>query len=190
MVKHNIERKGKKLWTSNPAGDRVRYYQAFDAESEARFVASRILEHRQEQYDLRSAVLYRTNSQSRVFEEAMRRAGLPYNIVGGFSFYERIEVRDIIAYLKLALNPNDSIALARVINSPPRGIGKQTLEEIDRRARESGCTPWKAISSIIERPEGLSSRAVSALRNFRKLISDLVAIAGDVQSPTPNVQGL
>jgi len=190
VVKHNIERKGKKLWTSNPAGDRVRYYQAFDAESEARFVASRILEHRQEQYDLRSAVLYRTNSQSRVFEEAMRRAGLPYNIVGGFSFYERIEVRDIIAYLKLALNPNDSIALARVINSPPRGIGKQTLEEIDRRARESGCTPWKAISSIIERPEGLSSRAVSALRNFRKLISDLGAMAGDVQSPTSNVQGL
>ena len=73
--------------------------------------------------------LYRTNSQSRVFEEAMRRAGLPYNIVGGFSFYERMEVRDIIAYLKLALNPNDSIALQRVINSPPRGIGKQTVEE-------------------------------------------------------------
>ena len=130
VVKHNIERKGKTLWTSNPQGDKVRYYQAFDAESEARFVASKILEHRQEQYDLRAAVLYRTNSQSRVFEEAMRRAGLPYNIVGGFSFYERMEVRDIIAYLKLALNPNDSIALQRVINSPPRGIGKQTVEEI------------------------------------------------------------
>src|SRR6185436_7224173 len=74
VVKHNIERKGKKLWTSNPQGERVRYYQAFDAESEARFVASKILDHRQEQYDLRAAVLYRTNSQSRVFEEAMRRA--------------------------------------------------------------------------------------------------------------------
>lgn len=187
VVKHNVERKGKKLWTSNPTGDRVRYFQAFDAESEARFVASKILEHRQEQYDLRSAVLYRTNSQSRVFEEAMRRAGLPYNIVGGFSFYERMEVRDIIAYLKLALNPNDSIALARVINSPPRGIGKQTLEEIDRRARESGRTPWEAISLIIESPENLSSRAVSALKNFRKLVLDLGAMAGDVQGPTSNV---
>ncbi|MDQ2855635.1 MAG: UvrD-helicase domain-containing protein, partial [Acidobacteriota bacterium] len=111
VVKHNTERKGKNLWTSNPAGDRVRYYQAFDADAEARFVAQRIREHRHEQPNIRAAVLYRTNSQSRVFEEAMRRAGLPYNIVGGFSFYERMEVRDIISYLKLALNPTDSIAL-------------------------------------------------------------------------------
>ncbi len=178
VVKNNTERKGKKLWTSNPAGDHVRYYQALDAESEARFVASKILEHRQEQYDLRSAVLYRTNSQSRVFEESMRRAGLQYNIVGGFSFYERMEVRDIIAYLKLALNPNDSIALARVINSPPRGIGKQTLEELDRRATESSATLWEAISLVIEKPENLNSRAVSALKNFRKLIRDLGEKAG------------
>ena len=178
VVKNNTERKGKKLWTSNPAGDHVRYYQALDAESEARFVASKILEHRQEQYDLQSAVLYRTNSQSRVFEESMRRAGLQYNIVGGFSFYERMEVRDIIAYLKLALNPNDSIALARVINSPPRGIGKQTLEELDRRATESSVTLWEAISLVIEKPENLNSRAVSALKNFRKLIRDLGEKAG------------
>jgi len=178
VVKNNTERKGKKLWTSNPTGDRVRYYQAFDAESESRFVASKILEHRQEQYDLRSAVLYRTNSQSRVFEESMRRAGLQYNIVGGFSFYERMEVRDIIAYLKLALNPNDSIALARVINSPPRGIGKQTLEEIDRRATDAGVTAWEAISLIIEKPETLGSRAVVALKGFRQLIRELGEMSG------------
>ena len=178
VVKHNIERKGKKLWTSNPQGERVRYYQAFDAESEARFVASKILDHRQEQYDLRAAVLYRTNSQSRVFEEAMRRAGLQYNIVGGFSFYERMEIRDIIAYLKLALNPNDSIALARVINSPPRGIGKQTLEEIERRSREHGVSHWETISLIIEKPGTLGSRAISALRSFRKIILQLREMAG------------
>ncbi len=188
VVKNNTERKGKKLWTSNPAGDRVRYYQAFDAESEARFVSSKILEHRQEQYDLRSAVLYRTNSQSRVFEEAMRRAGLQYNIVGGFSFYERMEVRDIVAYLKLALNPNDSIALARVINSPPRGIGKQTIEEIERRALESSVTAWEAISLIIENPENLGSRAISALKSFRKLVRDLGVMSGEVQGPMSNVQ--
>src|SRR6476660_3346719 len=88
VVKHNVERKGKTLWTSNPPGERVRYFQAFDAESEARFVAAKIREHRGEQFDIRAAVLYRTNSQSRVFEEAMRRAGLAYNIVGGFSYYE------------------------------------------------------------------------------------------------------
>ena len=182
VVKNNTERKGKKLWTSNPTGDRVRYYQAFDAESESRFVASKILEHRKEQYDLRSAVLYRTNSQSRVFEESMRRAGLQYNIVGGFSFYERMEVRDIIAYLKLALNPNDSIALARVINSPPRGIGKQTLEEIDRRATDAGVTAWEAISLIIEKPETLGSRAVVALKGFRRLIHELGEMSGVASS--------
>ena len=178
VVKHNLERKGKNLWTSNPRGDRVRYFQAFDAESEARFVASKILEHRQDEYDLRSAVLYRTNSQSRVFEEAMRRAGLQYNIVGGFSFYERMEVRDIIAYLKLALNPTDSIALQRVINSPPRGIGKQTLDELSRRANDYGLSLWETIALVIEKPEGLGLRAVSALKSFRKLILRLGKMAG------------
>jgi DNA helicase II / ATP-dependent DNA helicase PcrA len=188
VVKHNIERKGKNLWTSNPQGDRVRYYQAFDADAEARFVAGKILEHRQDEYDLRAAVLYRTNSQSRVFEEAMRRAGLPYNIVGGFSFYERMEVRDIIAYLKLALNPTDSIALQRVINSPPRGIGKQTVEEIERRAQDYGLTLWETIALVIENPDKLSNRAVSSLKNFRKIILRLGEMAGVVQSPESNVQ--
>ena len=179
VVKHNTERKGKNLWTSNPRGDHVRYYQAFDAETEARFVAARILEHRQEEADLRAAVLYRTNSQSRVFEEAMRRAGLAYNIVGGFSFYERMEVRDIIAYLKLALNPTDSIALQRVINSPPRGIGKQTLEEIDRRANDYGLSHWETIGMVIAEPQNLSTRAVSALKNFRQIVSRLGELAGN-----------
>jgi DNA helicase-2/ATP-dependent DNA helicase PcrA len=178
VVKHNIERKGKNLWTSNPQGDRVRYFQAFDAESEARFVAAKILEHRRDEYDLRAAVLYRTNSQSRVFEESMRRAGLQYNIVGGFSFYERMEVRDIISYLKLALNPNDSIALQRVINSPPRGIGKQTVEEITRRANDYGLSLWETISVVIDKPENLSTRAISALRSFRRIILRLAALAG------------
>ncbi|MDQ5843817.1 MAG: UvrD-helicase domain-containing protein [Acidobacteriota bacterium] len=190
VVKHNIERKGKNLWTSNPQGEKVRYFQAFDAESEARFVASKILEHRQDEYDLRAAVLYRTNSQSRNFEEAMRRAGLPYNIVGGFSFYERLEVRDIIAYLKLALNPTDSIALQRVINSPPRGIGKQTLDELARRANDYGLSLWETISLVIEKPENLSARAVSALKSFRRIVLRLGEMAGTeaVQSPMSNVQ--
>src|SRR6202171_4445443 len=158
VVKRNVERKGKSLWTSNPAGEHVRYYQAFDAEAEARWVASRILEHRDDQPDMRAAVLYRTNSQSRVFEEAMRRAGLPYNIVGGFSFYERMEVRDIIAYLKLAIYANGSIALQRVINSPPRGIGKQTLEELERRAKDYSLSLWETITQVMEKPDGLSPR--------------------------------
>ncbi|HSK62294.1 MAG TPA: UvrD-helicase domain-containing protein [Pyrinomonadaceae bacterium] len=182
VVKHNLERKGKSLWTSNPRGGPVGYYQALDAEAEARWVAGKILEHRRDEFDLRAAVLYRTNSQSRVFEEALRRAGLPYNIIGGFSFYERMEVRDIIAYLKLALNPNDTIALQRVINSPPRGIGKQTLDELERRAREAELSPWETIAQLIEKPGNLGARAVSALRNFRQIVIRLGQMAGSIDA--------
>jgi DNA helicase-2/ATP-dependent DNA helicase PcrA len=178
VVKNNVARKGKNLWTSNPRGEKIRYYQALDAEAEARWVANRIVEHRRDEYDMRSAVLYRTNSQSRVFEEAMRRAGLAYNIIGGFSFYERMEVRDIIAYLKLALNPNDSIALQRVINSPPRGIGKQTLDELERRAKDYDLSLWDTIGSVIKQPENLSARAINALRGFRRTIVRLGEMAG------------
>jgi len=178
VVKNNVQRKGKNLWTSNPRGDRIRYYQALDAEAEARWVANKIVEHRREESDMRAAVLYRTNSQSRVFEEAMRRAGLNYNIIGGFSFYERMEVRDIIAYLKLALNPNDSIALQRVINSPPRGIGKQTLDELERRTQDYDLSLWETIAIVVKKPENLSARAINALQSFRRVIIKLGQMAG------------
>ncbi|MGB9179790.1 MAG: UvrD-helicase domain-containing protein [Pyrinomonadaceae bacterium] len=186
VVKRNTERKGKRLWTANPAGERIRYYQAFDAEAEARFVASKIEEHRRVDQSLRAAVLYRTNAQSRVFEEALRRAGLAYNIVGGFSFYERMEVRDVISYLKLALNPHDSIALMRVINSPARGLGKQTLDQIERRAKDYGVSHWETIAIITEKGEGLSPRAVSALKNFQNILTNLVRSASEAsQTDSP-----
>jgi DNA helicase-2/ATP-dependent DNA helicase PcrA len=186
LIRHNIERKEKALWTQNPRGERIRYYQAMDAESEARFVAGKVEEHRRGEPNIRAAVLYRTNSQSRVFEEAMRRASLNYNIVGGFSFYERMEVRDIIAYLKLAMNPHDSIALQRVINTPTRGIGKMTLDEIDVRARELGTSYWEAISSLTENEERLSARAVASLSNFQAIITGLTAkMAAALESDSP-----
>jgi len=194
VVRNNIERKEKSLWTRNPPGERIRYYQAMDAESEARFVAARIEEHRAADSQLRAAVLYRTNAQSRVFEEAMRRASLPYNIVGGFSFYERMEVRDVIAYLKLALNPNDSIALQRVINSPPRGIGKQTLDEIDRYAKDYGVSYWETITLLTsDGQQRLSARATAALRSFQRIILQLSRLAGspdpaDAQGGSPTVR--
>ena len=185
VVKNNSQRKGKNLWTSNPRGDKIRYYQAYDAEAEARWVASKIVEHRREEFDLRAAVLYRTNSQSRVFEEAMRRTGLAYNIVGGFSFYERMEVRDIIAYLKLALNPNDSIALARVLNSPPRGIGRQTIDEVERRANATASSWWSTIEQVIKDPGTLNSRAINALRGFRQIVNRLIEMTGNNVEPDP-----
>src|ERR1043165_7188850 len=192
VVKNNLERKGKNLWTSNPRGGRVGYYQAFDAEAEARWVTQKIVEHRRDEFDIRAAVLYRTNSQSRVFEEAMRRAGLQYNIIGGFSFYERMEVRDAIAYLKLALNPNDSIALQRVINSPPRGIGKTTLDEIERRARDYELSWWETIAIVIEQPGSLGPRAISALKSFRGIVNHLAELSdpekiSDSASPVSDV---
>jgi DNA helicase-2/ATP-dependent DNA helicase PcrA len=177
VIKHNTERKEKTLWTANPAGAPIRYYQALDAEGEARFVAAKIEEHRRREPKARAAILYRTNAQSRVFEEALRRAGLGYNIVGGFSFYERAEVRDVVSYLKLALNPHDSIALLRVVNTPTRGLGKQTLDELDRRAKDFGVSLWEAIGIINEQPEGFSPRAVAALRKFQAIVEGLVARA-------------
>ncbi|MGZ8845481.1 MAG: ATP-dependent helicase [Pyrinomonadaceae bacterium] len=181
VIKHNVERKDKALWTQNPRGEKIRYFQALDAESEARFVSGKVQEHLNADPNIRAAVLYRTNSQSRVFEEAMRRASLAYNIVGGFSFYERMEVRDIIAYLKLAMNPHDSIALQRVINTPPRGIGKVTLDEIDNRARELGISLWDAISDLVE-DERFSPRAAAALANFQKIVNGLAARAESVKA--------
>jgi len=186
VIKHNVERKEKALWTQNPAGEKIRYFQALDAESEARFVAGKILEHLSADADVRAAVLYRTNSQSRVFEEAMRRASLAYNIVGGFSFYERMEVRDIIAYLKLAMNPHDSIALQRVINTPPRGIGKVTLDEIENRARELGISLWDAISDVVEDPR-FSPRAGAALANFQKIVNRLATRVEQILGNAPDL---
>ena len=190
VVRNNTERKGKTLWTANPAGERIRYLQAYDAEGEARFVASKIIEHRRFDPDIRAAVLYRTNSQSRVFEEALRRERIDYNIVGGFSFYERMEIRDIISYLKLALNPNDSIALMRVINSPARGLGKQTLDEIERRAKDFGTSHWQTIQEVVENPQGLATRAVTALKNFQRIVSHLEKLASEhltSESPVSDV---
>ncbi|MCP9494245.1 MAG: UvrD-helicase domain-containing protein [Pyrinomonadaceae bacterium MAG19_C2-C3] len=180
VVRNNTERKGKTLWTSNTAGDSIRYYQAIDGDAEARFVAAKIDEHLRRDKGARCAILYRTNSQSRVFEEALRRAGIAYNIVGGFSFYERAEVRDVVSYLKLALNPQDNIALLRVINSPARGLGKTTLDELDRQARDYGMSLWETILLITNGESAnnrLAPRAVSALKNFHNIITHLVTVA-------------
>ena len=123
----------------------------------------------------RAAVLYRTNSQSRLFEEAMRRYQLKYHVVGGFSFYERAEIKDMISYLKVIQNPDDSISLLRVINTPVRGIGKATMEIIEQLALETGLSLWGAIGEAIRR-QLLPQRALAAMRSFRDLIEDARAM--------------
>jgi DNA helicase II / ATP-dependent DNA helicase PcrA len=180
VVANNIKRKGKNLWTSRQGGAKVGYYEAPDGENEALFVADRISKYLREAHQNgtetpRAAVLYRTNSQSRLFEEAMRRYQLKYHVVGGFSFYERSEIKDMISYLKVVQNPDDSVSLLRVINTPARGIGKTTIETIERLALETGLSLWGALGQTIER-QLLPPRALQALRIFRDLIEDARAM--------------
>ncbi len=184
IIANNVNQKKKKLWTSNAGGERIFYYQATDADGEGRFVASKIDEHLRRNPRQKIAVLYRTNAQSRVFEEQLRRMRIDYNIVGGFSFYERAEVKDIIAYLKLALNPADDIALLRVINTPPRGIGKTTLDELMTRSRDLGVSLWETIAIITDPESGvkanLTNRAKEALRSFKRVLETLQKKAGEL----------
>jgi DNA helicase-2/ATP-dependent DNA helicase PcrA len=127
-------------------------------------------------------VLYRTNSQSRQIEEALRRYGRKYNIVGGFSFYQRAEIKDTIAYMKLAASNVDSVSLLRVINTPARGIGRTTVEQIEKYARENGLNFWDAVEHIID-DQHLSTRSQSALVMFRNLIQELSLVASSSSLP-------
>jgi DNA helicase-2/ATP-dependent DNA helicase PcrA len=135
-----------------------------DRENEALFVADRIAKYLKEAVEHgetpRAAVLYRTNSQSRLYEEAMRRYGLKYHVVGGFSFYERAEIKDMISYLKVIHNPDDSISLLRVINTPVRGIGKTSIETLERVALETGLSLWGAIAEVIKRAPKMKKKDV------------------------------
>jgi DNA helicase-2/ATP-dependent DNA helicase PcrA len=183
VVANNIRRKGKNLWTSRQGGTKIGYYEAPDGENEALFAADHIAKYLREAGRAdhsggetpRAAVLYRTNSQSRLFEEAMRRYGLKYKVVGGFSFYERAEIKDLISYLKVIQNPDDSISLLRVINTPTRGIGKGTIDTLERLALETGLSLWGALGEAIRR-QLLPPRALAALKIFQQLILDAQAM--------------
>ncbi len=190
VVGHNQKRIGKRLWTSRQGGGKLGYYEAPDGENEALFVADTIQNYFQtghgrgqrragaeplDKDKLRAAVLYRTNFQSRLFEEALRRYQLPYHVVGGFSFYERAEIKDLISYLKVLQNPDDSVALLRVVNTPVRGVGKTTLETLERIALETGMSMWGAMGEAVER-KLLPGRALAALESFRAIILDARAL--------------
>jgi DNA helicase II / ATP-dependent DNA helicase PcrA len=179
VVANNLKRKGKNLWTSRQGGTKIGYYEAPDGENEALFVADHISKYMREASGdgktVRAAVLYRTNSQSRLFEEAMRRYQLKYHVVGGFSFYERAEIKDMISYLKVIQNPDDTISLLRVINTPARGIGRSTIEILERLALETGLSMWGAIREAMQR-HLLPARALASLKSFRGIIEDAQAM--------------
>ena len=181
VVQNNLRRKGKKLWTDRQGGSLIGYYEAPDGENEALFIADKIqkflrdAQASQNGADAHCAVLYRTNSQSRLVEEALRRFNISYTMVGGFSFYERAEIKDLLGYLRLVRNPHDSMALQRVINTPARGIGKTTLETLERLALETEASTWDATAAAVKN-RLIPARALTAIEGFRQLILDAQAM--------------
>ncbi|HVV45839.1 MAG TPA: UvrD-helicase domain-containing protein, partial [Bryobacteraceae bacterium] len=172
VISNNQERKGKWLWTEADEGDQITIYPAQDAENEALFIADTIKKILRQYPDRRIAVLYRTNSQSRQVEEAMRRYSLKYNVVGGVSYYQRAEVKDILAYLKFAQIHTDSVALGRIINTPARGIGKSTVDQAEEYAAKNGLSLWDALMALFDDKQ-LGTRAHSAVNAFRLQVEDL-----------------
>ncbi len=181
VVANNPERLGKSLSAENGAGAKLRYFEGRDAHAEAEFVAGELERILNEDSSQTCAVEYRTNFQSRAFEEVFRRRGLRYKLVGGFSFYNRAEVKDALAYVRLAMHPEDDISLLRVLNVPPRGIGKTTVDALQATARADGSSLWAAIGKFISGAAG--GRAVAPLRAFQEIIANLQESLAKSEAP-------
>ena len=194
VISQNRNRKDKRLWTDRKGGARIVYYRGNDELEEADFITRSIKQYRSEDVDAMMAILYRTNAQSRAIEDALMREGVPYKIIGGVRFYERKEIKDALAYLKLIMNPHDDVSLRRVINVPARGIGKgvmESLQIIDPNAVLADAPPllaaglqevtsarslWaKLVYAVVH--GNLTPRATAALRTFRDLIAGLAQVA-------------
>jgi DNA helicase-2/ATP-dependent DNA helicase PcrA len=175
LIDNNAGRLGKRLWTAGSRGEPIRLYAAFNDLEEARFIAERIAGWI-EQGNRRSeaAVLYRSNAQSRVIEEALINAGIPYRVYGGFRFFERAEIKDALAYLRLIANRDDDPSFERVVNVPLRGIGDRTLDLVRVHAREAGISLWQAARALTASNQ-LAGRTAAALRVFLDLIDRLTA---------------
>ncbi|HEX4544634.1 MAG TPA: UvrD-helicase domain-containing protein [Candidatus Acidoferrum sp.] len=171
VVANNPERLGKSLSAEKGGGTNLKYFEARDAQAEAEYVAGELERIQNDDSDQTCAVEYRTNFQSRALEEVFRRRGLRYKLVGGFSFYNRAEVKDALAYVRMAMHPEDDISLLRVLNVPPRGIGKTTVDALRESARVDETPLWAAIEKFVT---GASTgRAVTPLRAFQELIQKL-----------------
>lgn len=181
VIENNTGRKPKNLWTDNGTGREITYFQAMDERDEARFVIEQ-LQRLQQEENMRlgdMAVLYRTNTQSRVFEEMLIKSGISYNMVGGTKFYERKEIKDILAYLRVIFNPNDSLSLLRIINVPRRGIGDATLGRLQAYAAENSLHLFEVLSNAAAVP-GLNSRFVGKLDELSGIIFELMGEAEEV----------
>ena len=182
LISKNQDRNPKKLFTQNPHGDKVAIHQLKNEYEEARFVAENISEEIQHRALKEIAVFYRTNAQSRILEEEMMRQGLKYKIVGGMQFYQRKEIKDMLAYIRLVLNPKDNVALQRVFNTPQRGLGKTTLAKLESYSQERLCSFYEAI------PQALNTDLFNAgtrkkLKAFYDLIERLRSFHSEVKIP-------
>jgi DNA helicase-2/ATP-dependent DNA helicase PcrA len=173
LIANNSSRLGKTLWTSGARGDPVKLYAAFNERDEADFVVTRVLEWTQRGGLRReTAILYRSNAQSRSFEEALISARVPYRVYGGLRFFERAEIKDALAYLRLLVNRDDDASFERVVNLPPRGIGTRSVDAIREAARAAGSSLWRAAAAAVS-AETASGRSAGALRGFLRLIERL-----------------
>ncbi|EAT13093.1 DNA helicase II [Oceanobacter sp. RED65] len=174
VIDNNPTRLGKNLWTEGDQGEPIALYAAFNEQDEARFIVDQVESHfkNNDRTYQDMAVLYRSNAQSRVLEEAFIRAGLPYRIYGGQRFYERLEIKNAMAYLRLLQNRHDDASLERVINVPARAIGEKTVETLRQYAREHGTSLWQALEQAI-RKDLLAARATTALQKFESLIDEM-----------------
>jgi DNA helicase-2/ATP-dependent DNA helicase PcrA len=173
VIANNASRLGKTLWTDGAAGAPIKLYAAFNERDEAEFVINRIQDHvNQGGKRSEAAVLYRSNAQSRVFEEGLLVAGIPYRVYGGLRFFERAEIKDALAYLRLVMNRDDDPSFERVVNTPPRGIGARTVEAVRDHARATGTSLWRAAAALIA-ANTLAKRANESLWSFLNLVEKL-----------------
>ena len=180
IIAHNFGRLGKELWSAGESGEPITLYAGFNEQDEARFIVEQAHSWILEGNNRSSvAVLYRSNAQSRVMEEALIRAAIPYRIYGGQRFYERMEIRNALAYMRLLVSRGDDAAVERVINTPPRGIGSKTLDTVRECARSREISLWRAIAAVIEE-KLLPARALAALEGFTVLINDLDTRSDDM----------
>ncbi|TCS95900.1 DNA helicase-2/ATP-dependent DNA helicase PcrA [Hazenella coriacea] len=176
LIAHNTERKPKDLWTQNDEGAPIEIFEAGNEHEEAYYVAENIIRGHKEQIPYNDyAVLYRTNAQSRVIEEVMMKSNIPYTIVGGIKFYERKEIKDVLAYLRLVVNPHDDLSLQRIINVPRRGVGAATMEKISNYAASQGLSLFDALLEMDQ--IGLTKRVMTPLEEFTLLIRQMHAMA-------------
>ena len=173
VISNNQARLGKKLWTDGNKGEPISLYAAFNEIDEARFISNKINEWHEQGGNLEEvAILYRSNAQSRVIEEALLSQKLSYRIYGGLRFYDRLEIKDTLSYLRLMANRDDDAAFERVVNTPTRGIGATTMEKLRHNARQEGMTLWQT-SKLLLREKILTGRAANAIHGFLTLVNQL-----------------